>query len=167
MDELGNKPLDDAADLGQATLRIRRRHQSRKVNEFLHSGILASFGDRPGSIAMNVVEGKVLGFPVSADEVDGPVGVLDSLHEGFLISNVDGNEENLAQVSGDFETVDFVWVAAVGDDHLISLFGESIHDIFSDESGSAKDGDHISGKGAAAATPTLDLLQRIRLGTRL
>ena len=67
---------------------------------------------------MNVVEGKVLGFPVSADEVDGPVGVLDSLHEGFLISNVDGNEENLAQVSGDFETVDFIWVAAVGDDHL-------------------------------------------------
>ena len=52
------------------------------------------------TIHMNVVEGEVLGFPVSADEIDGPIGVSDGLEERLLIPHVDRDVQDLAQVSG-------------------------------------------------------------------
>ena len=50
---------------------------------------------------------------------------------------------------------------------LISLFGESIDDVLSDEAGSAEDGDDIASERASSSSTALDLLQRIRLGARL
>ena len=70
------------------------------------------------TVAMNVVKSEILRFPVSADEVDGPVGILDGLHERFLVSHVDGHEKNLTQIPADFETLDFVGITAVRDNHL-------------------------------------------------
>ena len=67
---------------------------------------------------MDVEEAKVFRFPVSADEIDGPVGVLDGLIERRLVLDVDGDEENLTQISGHFELPNVRGVAAVGDDNL-------------------------------------------------
>ena len=67
---------------------------------------------------MDVEEAKVFRFPVPADEIDGPVGVLDGLIERRLVLDVDGDEEDLTQISGHFELPNVRGVATVGDDNL-------------------------------------------------
>ena len=67
---------------------------------------------------MNVVESEVFGLPLSADEIDSPVGISDGFLEGFLISDVDRHEEDLTQISRHFIMLDFVGVTSVGDNDL-------------------------------------------------
>ena len=43
--EFGQKSFENSSDLRQTTRRIGRRVQRGKVNQFLHAGFLAGFGD--------------------------------------------------------------------------------------------------------------------------
>ena len=72
----------------------------------------------PPTLAMDVEKAKVLRFPVSADEIDAPVRVLDGLIERRLVLEVDGDEEDLTQIPGDFKLANVHGVSAVGDDNL-------------------------------------------------
>ena len=56
-------------------------------------------GKHSGPRVVNVIEGKVLRFPLSSNHVDDDVGVLDGLHDAGLVLEMELGKQSLKEFS--------------------------------------------------------------------
>lgn len=65
-----------------------------------------------------LIKGEVPGLPVTANQIDDNVWMLDSLADGILITEVVGQEKHLSKVSHQLQAENIVVVTSVWDDYL-------------------------------------------------
>ena len=106
--------------------------------------------DAFGSCDVDVVEAEVFRGPVAADEVVDYVAVPDALFNRGGVAEVHFEEDDAAEVAGDFE-VAFGHFFAVGDYYCVARACESVYDVPAQEACCAEDGCSVAAKGGATA----------------